>query len=577
MTTERIDPGTLYAKKVVSGEITACKKVIKACQRHLRDLERAADPSFEYEYRPEKAKKVIKFLEILPDISTGKPTKLALFQKFIVYMLYAWRNKETGFRRFTKAYISMARKGGKSVLVAGLSLYELIYGEAPRFDRQIYATANSRGQAKTVFKMISMQLKKIRSQSKAIRKWTKIIQNEIRYLKDDCVIMPLSRDTDNLDSLNVLIGILDEYHTASNTKMMEVLESSQGQQDQGLILIISTAGFKLNGPMYSQEYPYVDDILSGRKENENYFAIVYEQDDEEEIYDESTWIKSNPLLEVEGLQKKLLTNLRKKLKEALDKDDLNGTLVKNFNIWQSASSESFINGNDWKKRGVDDAPDITGKPVYIGIDLSRTDDLSALSFIYPLEDENETFYVDSHSFVGTKGGLDNKIERDKLDYRTLAKAGYCTITDKKSGIINLQQVVEYMINHIKEFDLQVKGIFFDPYNISLVLNEIEKYGYEDVLIEVRQGPRTLSEPTKDFRLNVFDGKITHSKNPLLDTAMHNAMLKKVNDTIQIDKALNREKIDPAAAMMNAHTGAMYHYKQEEFDWNTYYESEEFTL
>nr|WGD65942.1 terminase large subunit [Bacillus subtilis] len=59
-------------------------------------------------------------------------------------MLYAWRNKETGFRRFTKAYISMARKGGKSVLVAGLSLYELIYGEAPKFDRQIYATANSR-------------------------------------------------------------------------------------------------------------------------------------------------------------------------------------------------------------------------------------------------------------------------------------------------------------------------------------------------------------------------------------------------------------------------------------------------
>nr|WGE08767.1 terminase large subunit [Bacillus subtilis] len=92
-----------------------------------------------------------------------------------------------------------------------------------------------------------MQLKKIRSQSKFMRKWTKIIQNEIRYLKDDCVIMPLSRDTDNLDSLNVLIGILDEYHTASNTKMMEVLESSQGQQDQDFILIISTAGFKLNG------------------------------------------------------------------------------------------------------------------------------------------------------------------------------------------------------------------------------------------------------------------------------------------------------------------------------------------
>ena len=73
--------------------------------------------------------------------------------------------------------------------------------------------------------------------------------------------------------------------------------------------------------------------------------------------------------------------------------------------------------------------------------------------------------MDSHSFVGTKGGLDNKIERDKLDYRALSKAGYCTITDKKSGIINLQQVIDYMINHIQENDLQVEGIFYDPYNI----------------------------------------------------------------------------------------------------------------
>ncbi|MCY7608797.1 terminase large subunit domain-containing protein, partial [Bacillus safensis] len=75
------------------------------------------------------------------------------------------------------------------------------------------------------------------------------------------------------DGLNVLLGILDEFHTATNTKMLEDLESSQMQQDQSLILIISTAGFKLNGPMYAQEYPYVTDILSGKKENENYFPL----------------------------------------------------------------------------------------------------------------------------------------------------------------------------------------------------------------------------------------------------------------------------------------------------------------
>ncbi|MEH7296612.1 terminase large subunit [Bacillus altitudinis] len=575
MTTIKKDPGTLYAEKVVNGEIVASKKVIQACERHLRDLEKSKDPNYPYEYKPKKGAKVVKFLEMLPDISTGKPTSLALFQKFIVYMIFAWRVKETGYRRFTKAYISMARKGGKSVLVAGIALYELLFGDAPRYDRQIYTTANSRKQAKAVFNMIVMQLKKLRNKSKQIKKMTKIIQNEIRFLLEDSIIMPLSRDTDNLDGLNVLLGILDEFHTATNTKMLEVLESSQMQQDQSLILIISTAGFKLNGPMYAQEYPYVTDILSGKNENENYFAVVYEQDDEKEISDESTWIKSNPLLEVESMKKKLLKNLRKKLKEAQEKDDLNGTLVKNFNLWRSASSDSLLNGDDWKDCAIEEKPDIYGKPVYIGVDLSRSEDLSSLGFIYPLEDAEENFFVDSHSFVGRKGGLENKIQRDKIDYRRLEQEGYCTITDKESGIINLQQVIDYMVDHITKNDLQVKGIFYDPYNISLFLNEIEQYGYP--AIEVRQGVRTLSEPTKNFRLNVMDQRLLHTNNPLLNLAINNAILKKVNDTVQIDKDLNREKIDPIAALMNAYTEAMYHYEQNETDWDAYYQSEDFGI
>ncbi|MCY7577927.1 terminase TerL endonuclease subunit, partial [Bacillus pumilus] len=176
---------------------------------------------------------------------------------------------------------------------------------------------------------------------------------------------------------------------------------------------------------------------------------------------------------------------------------------------------------------------------------------------------------------GRKGGLENKIQRDKIDYKRLEQEGYCTITDKESGIINLQQVIDYMVDHITKNDLQVKGIFYDPYNISLFLNEIEHYGYP--AIEVRQGVRTLSEPTKNFRLNVMDQRLLHTNNPLLNLAINNAILKKVNDTVQIDKDLNREKIDPIAAVMNAYTEAMYHYEQNETDWDAYYQSEDFGI
>ena len=95
-----IDYATLYAKQVTDGEIIACKKVKQACERHLNDLQRSKSDDFPYEYTPQKTEKVIKFLEMLPDVSTGKPTKLALFQKFIVGSLYGWRDKETGYRRY---------------------------------------------------------------------------------------------------------------------------------------------------------------------------------------------------------------------------------------------------------------------------------------------------------------------------------------------------------------------------------------------------------------------------------------------------------------------------------------------
>ena len=491
------DCATLYAKQVTDGEIIACKKVKQACERHLNDLQRSKRDDFPYEYTPQKTEKVIKFLEMLPDVSTGKPTKLALFQKFIVGSLYGWRDKETGYRRFTKAYISMARKGGKSILVAGIALYELLFGEAPKFDRQIYATANSREQAGTVFeKMIKAQLNKIREQSPSIRKITKVKNNEILHTSSNSLIKALSRDTKNHDSLNVLIGILDEYHTASNTQMMEVLESSQGQQDQGLIIIISTAGFQLNGPMYSIEYPYVTDILSGRKEND-----------------------------------------------------------KNFNIWKSASSESLINGEDWKRCAVEEPPDIRGKEVYVGIDMSRVDDLTAVSWIYPLNDKEERYFIDSHSFVGTKYGLDNKIQRDKIDYRKLAEEGFCTITDKKSGTINQKQIIEYIQNHVNENDLIVKAILFDPHNIQLLLNELEDF----TQIEVGQKATQLSRPTKNFQYLVYDKKMLHANNPLLTIAVNNALTVHINDLIRIDKDKNREKIDPIAAAITAHYEAMHHY------------------
>jgi phage terminase large subunit-like protein len=334
-----IDFTTEYARKVYKGDIVASFLVKKQCERHLRDLKELK----EYTFYPDKAQKVINFIEMLPDIKTGEQIRLAAFQKFIVGSLYGWLD-EVGNRRFSKAYISMARKNGKSILVAGIALYEFLFGRSPKLGRQIYCTANAKEQAKIVWTMVRKQLEVVRKKSAAINGMVKTTDSKYEILNtvDDSIIKPLSKDTSNLDGFEPLLGILDEFHEAKDTKTMEVLESGMILQSNPLTIIISTAGFHLNGPMY-KEYQYVKKLLSGAESNETYFTFVAEMDRLEEIGDQSKWIKANPLLEVESLKDLLMKNILKKYSEAVQKNELTGTLVKNFNLWQSAGEDSYLN------------------------------------------------------------------------------------------------------------------------------------------------------------------------------------------------------------------------------------------
>lgn len=546
-----IDHTTMYARKVVRGDTIASQLVLKQCEKHLKDVKGHDD----YEWHSERAEKVIKFIEFLPDPKTGEPNKLALYQKFIIGSLYGWLD-HYGNRRYQKAYISLARKNGKSLLVSGIALYEFLFGKNPKFGRQIYCAANAKEQARIVWGMVRKQLTAIQKQSDWIKGSTKITESkfEIFGLDDESLVKPLSKDTSNLDGFEPLIGILDEYHEAKDNKMMEVLESGQILLTNPLTIIISTAGFYLNGPMY-KEYEYLKRILLNNEVNDNYFTFIAEQDDEEEIYNEQMWVKSNPLLSVDSQAPIIKRNLRKRLDEGVQKNDLNKIKVKNFNIWQNAGSDGYIKYQDWVACKTDEPFKPKGREVFIGIDMSRRDDLTSIGFIYPLE--NGKRFVDAHSFIGHKGGLQAKSERDKIDYEQLVETDYATLTDTSSGIINDQQMFDWLIAYIEENQLDVQGIMYDPYSASNLLVRFEDYNYP--MIEVGQSYKNLSEPLKQFRLDVFEGDIIHAGNPNLDIAINNAISKTDNNgNIILNKQMNREKIDPLVAVTTAFTQAMHH-------------------
>ena len=558
-----IDHVQKYIDEVENGNILVCEKIQMAIDRHKKDIERSKRDDFPYYYEPKYTQNIVKFISMLPDPKSGKPNKLALFQKFILGMLWGWRRKKDNTKRFRKAYLSLARKQGKSLIVSGIALYCLIYERNPRQARQIYATANKRDQAKIVFTMVKSQLKALRGKSKTIQKFTKVLQNELTTT-DDSFMKPLSADADTLDGLDTLLGIFDEYALSKTTEMMDVIETSMGQQIEPLTIIISTASSKLNYPMYSIEYQYVTKLLKEEVVGDEYLALCWEQDNAKEVADTDMWIKSNPLMELSEQKERLTENKKRLLGEGKATGSISNVLTKEFNIWVQSSQESYMSEEEWTSAIAPDyikQTDLTGREIYIGVDLSRVNDLTSISWVIPIREESK-FFVDSYSFVANRGGIEAKEKEDKTPYRQYEQAGYCTISSSPDGLIDYHDLVNWLTDFIESNNFELKGIFYDPYNAGNVITDLSKF-YEKEMIEVRQGLITLNVPTKQFRTDVIKGKTVHSNNPLLNRAIRNAITKENNDTIMIDKAMNRNKIDPLDALINAYTQAMYHDFDEE--------------
>ncbi|XOQ34339.1 MAG: terminase large subunit [Enterococcus faecium] len=561
-----------YIEKVLSGELVAPKKIIQACERHINDLERSKSDSFPYVFDEEQATKAIKFMQLLPATNGDKIDMLG-FQKFIIGSLYGWRTKENDYRRFNRALISMARKNGKTYLVSGLGANALILEKEPAEGRQVLFTANSHKQAKLGYDMLSNSLRNVVKSSKFLRPQLKIMNSKIQHLPSNSFAMALASETSTLDGFGATVAIRDEAHENKDRKVENVLKSGMAQQKNGLLATISTAGLSLNVPLY-EDYLLTNLILEGKEQADRYFIAIWELDDPEEIHDQEKWIKANPIFESEEIKKVMIPTIQDDVDLALKQNNLNAVLVKSFNLWRQASEDSYMIAEDWQATEVE-PQDITGKPVYIGVDLSKTDDLTSVSWIVPLD--NGELYCDSHSFVATKYGLQDKEKRDGLPYRELEKAGECSITQLESGIVDYDQVFQFIQDLIQENDLECMGICYDPYNANSLISKAEKANYP--MLEVRQGTITLNVPTRTFREQVYEGNVIHNKNTILTHAVNNAILKTDNNGIQINKSKNSNKIDPIAALINAYVFAMDYFTTTEgakAD-NEFYTSEEFSF
>lgn len=548
-----MDRTTDYAKKVVNGEILASKKNIQAAERHLRDMNLKV---LNYHFDVEKANKVIDFIEVLPVPKTMKEMKLKQFQCFIIGSLFGWVD-DFGNRRYTEAYISMARKNGKTLLLAGIAMHDLILGQEPKYERMIGIVSNTQNQATKAWGDAHTQLKALREKSSIVKDMTKLKPSVYELINNDdrSVIKAFSREADNLEGEQISTGIIDEAHLLKDAKVYEGIKRGQTLLKNPSLYFISTAGTNLNVPFFD-EYQYVTKVLNGDIVNDNYFIFCAEQDNEKEIHESDTWIKSNPLIEDEEQGEIIKSNLAKEVKKGLEKNELNSLYVKSFNLWRQASEDTFIAFNDWDECKTEAKLDIKGREVYVGVDLSRSDDLTAISFVYPTD--NKKYFVDSHVFVGTKNGIERKIQQDKINYHKLVDMGMATITSADSGIIDPEQLYYWLKDYIEEYQLDVKAICYDSWESSYFVTKMEKET-DYPLVEVPQDYKNMSPALKQFKLDVLEKRILHNGNPNLNLAINNAIAKPDNNNnIILSKKINRNKIDALVALVTAFTQARNH-------------------
>jgi len=474
-------------------------------ERQLRDLEH---PPTGFKFDIEAAQRVVKFLQKLPHVKGQLAGTLFILEEWqifdIVYPLFGWVHVDgSGRRRFKVAYNEMARKTGKSFLMSGIGLYLAFFdGEA---GAEVYTLATKKDQAKLVWDVANDM-----KNHTTLRKRIKTAYNTMTM--KGCKMLPLGSDSKTLDGLSAHGAIIDEYHSHKNSHLYDVVKSSSGARINSLMIIITTAGFNKYSACY-EERSYSEKILRQQIDNDNYFAFIASIDDGDNPFDAATWRKANPNLGISNSYE----DFEVAAKEAQQKggQTLVEFLTKRLNVWTNVS-DVWIKDADFTLENYTlfDETDLHGQQCYIGLDLSKTSDLSAYALIFPQPDgEYKTIaraYVPQRAYEDRKNG-------DNL-YDKFVNAGTLKVTS--GNVIDYTQIEADIIQDMQDFD--VVELAYDRYMSASIITTLTNEGLE--CIPFGQGFISMNSPTTLIETLMLEKKLHHNNDELLRWQLSNVLI-----------------------------------------------------
>ena len=476
-----------------------------------------------------RAEKVIAFIErycVTPEgADVGKPLLLADFQKKFIRDVY---DNPAGTRR---AILSVARKNGKSGLIAGLLLAHLVGPEAKQ-NSQLVSGAMSRDQAALVFNLAA----KMVQLSPALSKIVRIVPSGKRLLglNLNTEFRALAADGKTAHGLSPVLAILDEIGQirGPQSDFVDAITTSQGAHSAPLLIAISTQAAN-DADLLSQ---WIDDAL--RSNDPKIVCRLYAASAGCDLMDEDGWRAANPALGIFRSE----TDLREQMQQAERMPSMSNT-ARNLLLNQRVSLDSpFISPDVWM--ACDTAPDPFEGLVYAGLDLSARTDLTALVLIGRVDG---VWQVRPY-FWTPEQGLFDRAQKDRAPYDMWVRQGYIRTTP--GATVDLEAVALDMAEILS--DCEVAAIAYDRWRIDVLKKELERLGLELPLVPHGQGFRDMAPALDALEAELLNGRVAHGGHPVLTLCAANAVaVKAPSGNRKLDKSRRTGRIDGLQALAMA--------------------------
>jgi phage terminase large subunit-like protein len=466
-----------------------------------------------------------------------QPFALRPWQEAILQPLFGTLRSD-GRRRYRTCYVEIPRKNGKTELAAAVALYMLL-GDGEQ-GAEVYSAAVDREQASLVFNVAAQMVRndaELSAQCEVIDS-----RRRIYHPRTNSFYCAIPAEAPGRHGYNASAVIYDELHAAPNRDLYDVLATSTGARRQPLTFVITTAGWDRNSICY-ELHDYAVKVRDGIIEDETFMSVLYGAADDADWLDEAVWRACNPALDdFRSLEEMQVAGLR-----AREVPGQQNVFRRLYLCQWTEQANRWLDMSVWDQNGGA-SPELGGRPCYAGLDLSTTQDITALELYFPDEDGGGD--VLSYFWIPEET-VHLRARRDRVPYDVWSRGGLITPTE---GNVVDYDVMRADINALGE-RYEIREIAIDRWNSTQLQTQLMADGF--TVVPFGQGFASMTAPTKELERLVLERKLRHGGHPVLRWMASNVAVRQdPAGNVKIDKAKSTERVDGMVALAMAVGRAM---------------------